>query len=93
MIVGFLLFSAKHYSRELYPEMAIWGYEDLAFAAFGPVGKVRELITQDSSLNQHNVMCYCSFLYTIPDYRLNNTDHFVVPVSDCLHDLYQRPGQ
>ena len=61
VIVGFLLFSAKHYSRELYPEMAIWGYEDLAFAAFGPVGKVRELIAQDNGLNQHNVTLVVHF--------------------------------
>ena len=44
VIVGFLLISAKRYSVDLYPRMDVWGYEDLAFAAFGPIGKVRQLI-------------------------------------------------
>ena len=40
VVVGFLLFSSKRYCGELYPGMAVWGYEDLALAAFGPIGKV-----------------------------------------------------
>ena len=34
VIVGFLLISAKRYSGDLYPRMAVWGYEDLAFAKY-----------------------------------------------------------
>lgn len=41
IIVGFLLFSAKRYCQELYPKMPVWGYEDLALASFGAVGKVK----------------------------------------------------
>ncbi len=40
VIVGFMLFSGKRYCSELFPKMEVWGYEDLAQAAFGAVGKV-----------------------------------------------------
>ena len=40
VIVGFMLFSAKRYCAEIYPSREVWGYEDLAQAAFGAVGKV-----------------------------------------------------
>ena len=40
VMVGFMLFAAKRYCEELYPGMAVWGYEDIALVAFGPVGKV-----------------------------------------------------
>ena len=40
VLVGFMLFSAKRYCAEVYPQKEVWGYEDLAHAAFGAVGKV-----------------------------------------------------
>lgn len=40
VIVGLMLLAAKRYCEELYPGMAVWGYEDLALASFGPIGKV-----------------------------------------------------
>ena len=42
IVVGFMLFAGKRYCAELFPKMEVWGYEDLAQAAFGAVGKVRE---------------------------------------------------
>lgn len=47
VIVGFMLFAAKRYCEELYPGTAVWGYEDIALIAFGPVGKVT-VTTSDS---------------------------------------------
>ena len=43
VLVGFMLFSAKRYCAEVYPQKEVWGYEDLAHAAFGAVGKVRHV--------------------------------------------------
>ena len=40
VLVGFMLFSGKRYCAEVFPEKEVWGYEDLAHAAFGAVGKV-----------------------------------------------------
>ena len=40
VVVGFMLFSAKSDCEELYPGTAVWGYEDIALIAFGPIGKV-----------------------------------------------------
>lgn len=40
VIVGLMLLAAKRYCEELYPGMAVWGYEDLALASFGSIGKV-----------------------------------------------------
>ena len=34
--------SDYRYCQELYPDMPVWGYEDLALASFGAVGKVRK---------------------------------------------------
>ena len=38
---GVYLFAAKRYCTEVFPEMEVWGYEDLAQAAFGAIGRVR----------------------------------------------------
>ena len=38
--VGSMLLSGKHYCAEVYPEMDVWSYEDLAYASFGLIGRV-----------------------------------------------------
>ena len=38
--VGFMLFDGKRYSEEINPSKEVWGYEDIAEAAFGIIGKV-----------------------------------------------------
>ena len=43
VLVGFMLFSAKRYCADIYPKKEVWGYEDLADAAFGAVGKVSQI--------------------------------------------------
>ena len=40
IVVGFQLFAAKRYCEQLRPGTAVWGYEDIALVAFGPIGKV-----------------------------------------------------
>lgn len=40
IIVGLMLYSSKSYCQELYPAMDVAGYEDIAVAAFGTVGRV-----------------------------------------------------
>lgn len=42
---GVYLFAAKRYCTEVFPEMEVWGYEDLAQAAFGAVGRVSMCLT------------------------------------------------
>jgi hypothetical protein len=37
--VGFQLFAAKRYCEQLNPGTQVWGYEDIALVAFGPIGK------------------------------------------------------
>ena len=41
IISGVYLFSSKHYCSEVFPDMEVWSYEDLAEAAFGVLGRVR----------------------------------------------------
>lgn len=45
VIVGFMLLGGKRYCAEIFPKMEVWGYEDLAQASFGAVGKVSWLLT------------------------------------------------
>ena len=41
IISGVYLFSSKRYCSEVFPDMEVWSYEDLAEAAFGVLGRVR----------------------------------------------------
>jgi amino acid permease len=43
--VGFQLFAAKRYCEQLNPGTQVWGYEDIALVAFGPIGKIIVLLT------------------------------------------------
>ena len=38
--VGSMLISSKRYCTEVYPDMDVWSYEDLAYASFGLIGRV-----------------------------------------------------
>ena len=40
IFVGLMLYSSKRYCEELYPGMDVGGYEDIAVAAFGTIGRV-----------------------------------------------------
>ena len=40
IFVGLMLYSSKRYCQELYPSMDVAGYEDIALAAFGTIGRV-----------------------------------------------------
>ena len=41
IISGVYLFSSKRYCSEVFPDMEVWSYEDVAEAAFGVLGRVR----------------------------------------------------
>jgi len=38
--VGVMLVHSKYYCLDLYPRLEVWSYEDLAYAAFGRIGRV-----------------------------------------------------
>ena len=40
IVVGLFLIESKRYSKELFPEVEIEGYEDLAEVSFGVIGRV-----------------------------------------------------
>ena len=60
ILVGFMLFSAKRYCEELTPTAQVWGYEDIAFIAFGPIGKVHTCVHIRVYTIEHCV-CLCVF--------------------------------
>ena len=43
VLIGFLLYDAKKYSHEICPGLEVKGYEDLAEASFGALGRVSPL--------------------------------------------------
>ena len=88
--VGFMLFEGKHYSEELHPCKEVWGYEDIAEASFGTVGKV--CIHDLATCIYVPITNLGAFGYIRVGGSAAVNCNISLPYTDCLHDLCKRPG-